>query len=387
MLFCLDKYKNRDDIEIVAVLTKNDTFINSWQRSLGWICKKEGIKIVSLEDVYDIANLLFLSLEFDRIIRTKRFKSEQLFNVHFSLLPKYKGMYPCVLPILNGENKTGVTLHKIRDGIDTGEIIEQRSFVIDDGDSSLDVYKRLNKVGTLLITSNIDRLLYNDYECIAQSSENSTYYSSDFIDYGNLKLRYRQTAYQIKKQVLAFAFRPYQLLTYEGHALIDARITDEVSDKEPGTIVEESDTYIKISTIDYNLILYKDVLEKLMVCIRDNMNKQAVALCVSQKIFNDCNEQGWSPLTVAVHCNNYYMVRFLIEKGSDINITSTDGVNLLMYAAECFNKYNDITIFQYLLDTGLSPLNRDYYGRTLKDYCREKQLLLKGSKSDGCKKL
>ena len=57
------------------------------------------------------------------IIKTKNFKSNKLFNLHFSLLPSYKGMHTSAFPILNGEKYSGVTIHKIDNGIDTGDII------------------------------------------------------------------------------------------------------------------------------------------------------------------------------------------------------------------------------------------------------------------------
>ena len=368
LLFCLNKYKHDEKIEIVAILTKKDQCINTWQRSLGWFCKKHHVKTVSLEDIYDIEELLFLSLEFDRIIKTQKFKSDRLFNLHFSLLPKYKGMYPSVLPVLNDEKVTGVTLHKIRDGIDTGEIIEQSEVQIEEDDSSLDVYKKLEKAGTELVTSYVDRLLDNQYRSRPQSNRYSTYYPSGIIDYGNLKLETKRTAYQIKKQVMAFAFRPYQLITFDGCGLIDAQLTEEVSTVRPGTILEQNEVYIKISTIDYNLILYKDVLGKLMDCIKNCENDRAMSLCASSKIINDRDKAGWSPLTTAVYYNNLCMFGFLIEKGADINVLSVEGTNLLMYAMECKNRYGDDTIFQSLLNMGLSPLETDYSGRDLGDY-------------------
>ena len=72
--------------------------------------------------------IFFISLEFDKIINTSLFKTTNLFNIHFSLLPRYKGMYTSILPILNGDKISGVTLHKIDRGIDTGDIIDKCSF-------------------------------------------------------------------------------------------------------------------------------------------------------------------------------------------------------------------------------------------------------------------
>ena len=85
-------------------------------------------KIISLNQAYRIPNLIFISIHYDKIIKIENFKTKNLYNFHFSLLPKYKGMHTGAHPIINGENYSGVTLHKIDNGIDTGDVIDQIKF-------------------------------------------------------------------------------------------------------------------------------------------------------------------------------------------------------------------------------------------------------------------
>lgn len=92
--------------------------------------------------------MLFLSIELDRIIRPEKFKTKELYNIHFSMLPKYKGCFTTIMPILNGEESTCVTFHRMRVGIDTGEIVEQKEIKIEDSDSSFDIYKKCIKNDT-----------------------------------------------------------------------------------------------------------------------------------------------------------------------------------------------------------------------------------------------
>ncbi len=68
------------------------------ERSLLKKANEIGIETKTLEDIYSIENLIFLSLEFDRIVNPNKFKSNKLFNIH---LPKYKGMFTSIIPILN----------------------------------------------------------------------------------------------------------------------------------------------------------------------------------------------------------------------------------------------------------------------------------------------
>lgn len=63
-------------------------------------------------------------------------------GIHASLLPEYAGGAPLVWAMLEGQNKTGVTLFKLDDGVDDGDIIEQFSFDIDEKDTIKTLYDK-----------------------------------------------------------------------------------------------------------------------------------------------------------------------------------------------------------------------------------------------------
>jgi methionyl-tRNA formyltransferase len=92
--------KNFPENRYYVIISKTDNGKDSSQLSLKKYAETHLIKIVKLEEMYSITNLVFLSLEFDRIIIPNNFNSNKLFNIHFSLLPAYKGMYTSVTPIL-----------------------------------------------------------------------------------------------------------------------------------------------------------------------------------------------------------------------------------------------------------------------------------------------
>ena len=198
MMYCKNKYTQ---CRLLCVINRNEKGINTWQKSAKWFAEKNNIEIVELKDVYEIEDMLFLSTEFDRIIRPEKFKTKELYNIHFSMLPKYKGCFTAIMPILNGEESTGVTLHRMRAGIDTGEIVEQKEIKIEDNDSSFDIYKKCIKSGTELIIKNLDMLLSGKVDTYAQEAKKSTYYSNKVIDYSNLSLDINLTAYQIQNQI------------------------------------------------------------------------------------------------------------------------------------------------------------------------------------------
>lgn len=102
---------------------------------------QNGLKILESLDELNGEKIFLLSVEFDKIIKKSNFASgSKFYNIHFSLLPKYRGTMTSFWPILFRENHTGVTLHEMDDGIDTGNIIKQLIFEIEEHFTAKDLY-------------------------------------------------------------------------------------------------------------------------------------------------------------------------------------------------------------------------------------------------------
>ncbi|MBN2219838.1 MAG: methionyl-tRNA formyltransferase [Kosmotogaceae bacterium] len=69
------------------------------------------------------------------------------FNVHASLLPKYRGAAPIQRAIESGETRTGITIFKIDEGMDTGEIALMREIEIENSDNFGSLYEKLERLG------------------------------------------------------------------------------------------------------------------------------------------------------------------------------------------------------------------------------------------------
>lgn len=75
-------------------------------------------------------------------------------GIHASMLPNYAGGAPLVWAIINGEKETGVTLFKLDDGIDDGDIIAQEKIIIEETDTIKEVYDKVTTSSkTILIDS------------------------------------------------------------------------------------------------------------------------------------------------------------------------------------------------------------------------------------------
>ena len=79
-------------------------------------------------------------------------------NVHASLLPKYRGAAPIQWSIINGERETGVTIMEMNEGLDTGNIVKQKSIDILDDDDAISVSDMLSVVGADLLVWCLDQI-------------------------------------------------------------------------------------------------------------------------------------------------------------------------------------------------------------------------------------
>ena len=79
-------------------------------------------------------------------------------NVHFSLLPAYRGAAPVNWAIVRGEEKTGVTTMQMDAGLDTGDILLQTETQIGEGENSIELMNRLAIVGAELLSETLKNL-------------------------------------------------------------------------------------------------------------------------------------------------------------------------------------------------------------------------------------
>lgn len=359
--------------EIIVVVNKNDRGIDGWQRSLIKVAKENSIAIKTLDEVYETKIDLFLSLEFDQIVKPEKLKTDNIYNIHFSELPKYKGMYTSVWPILFADSKSGVTLHKIDSGIDTGDIIAQKVFELSEKDRSQDCYRKYIDNSKFLLSEWFTKIINNQIEPKKQLAINSTYFSRKTIDYSNLTIKFDKTAWQIQRQIYAFSFRPYQLLRMNDKNISDIKITHRKSLLKPGSIIFENEDYVTVSTIDYDIEIYFDKLDSFLDEIPymsvDTLSKKLITILG----VNDRNLKGWSPIIVAAYHGKRELVSFLLQNGANINDRNYRGTTVLMYAKDYALKNNDREFFSFLIEQGADISLKDWSGNSLGDYISNEQ--------------
>lgn len=363
---------------IIVVVNKNDRGIDGWQRSLIKVAKENSIAIKTLDEVYETKIDLFLSLEFDQIVKPEKLKTDNIYNIHFSELPKYKGMYTSVWPILYADSQSGVTLHKIDTGIDTGDIIAQKTFKLSENDRSQDCYRKYIDSSKDLLSEWFVKIINNKIQPKKQLAINSTYFSKKTIDYSDLSIDFDKTAWQIQRQIYAFSFRPYQLLSMNGKNISDVKIKLEKSKLKPGTIIFENEDCFTVSTIDYDIELYCDKLALFLEAIPtmsvDTFSKNLITTLG----VNDRNDKGWSPIIVAAYHGRRELVNFLLQNGANINDRNYRGTTVLMYAKDYALENNDSDFFKYLIEQGADISMKDWSGKSLDEYINNDQAKLLG---------
>jgi methionyl-tRNA formyltransferase len=99
-------------------------------------------------------------------------------NIHYGLLPDYRGMYPSFWVLANGEKETGVSVHYMAEEIDAGDILVQKREEIYPDDSFYTLVKRLKTtIGPEALIEAINKIKSGEKEGIENSYEEGSYYS------------------------------------------------------------------------------------------------------------------------------------------------------------------------------------------------------------------
>ena len=358
--------------EIAVVCNQTENGMDHWQMSLRKRARELKVKELTIEQAEKDASCFF-SLEFDRIVRPERFRTDRVFNIHFSLLPKYKGMYTSIWPILNGDSQSGCTLHLIDPGIDTGDIIDQLAFELSEEDCSADLYLKYIKCSIELFLRNASYLLSQDCKATKQAKRESTYFSKQALDFRNIKINFNNTAWSIGRQVKAFSFRPYQLPAVDGRCVVNYKILDNKSKVRPGALIGETDEYVEYSTIDYDILLYKDRQSDVFNAIRNGDVFRIDSLLNCLPSLEDRTKESWSMLMVAAFYGRQDILEKLILLGADVNGINYKGTTVLMYAKDFALKSGDLSSFNLLLEYGANLFAKDLLHKDLNDYVRNNQ--------------
>jgi len=157
-------------------------------------------------------------------------------NIHGSILPKYRGAAPIPWAILCGEEKTGVTIMRMEEGLDTGDMALQEEVPIKPDDTSVELGARLSEVGARLIVEAVARLHRRDLRFTPQDDSRAT--MAPMLRKEDGEIRWSSPSREIRDRIRAFCPWPGAYTRLGGKLLKiwRARILPATAGIPPGTV-------------------------------------------------------------------------------------------------------------------------------------------------------
>ena len=164
-------------------------------------------------------------------------------NVHASLLPKYRGASPIQWAVLNGDEKSGVTIMHMAESMDTGDIIMTEEVTLAADETAGSLHDKLAEIGGPLLITAMDALETGRAPRIRQNEEEATHVKMLDKNMGNLD--FSRPAVELERWIRGLNPWPTAYTKLDGKMLklwkaevVPAeQLTKEVRSKEPGCIV------------------------------------------------------------------------------------------------------------------------------------------------------
>ncbi len=136
------------------------------------------------------------------------------FNLHASLLPKFRGAAPINWAIMEGQTKTGVTTFFLQQEIDTGDMLLQSSIPIGPNDTAGDIHDQLMRTGAELVLATIHLIEEGDYRTQKQNDKLAC--PAPKLNRDNCQINFQQTAQQVHNFIRGLSPYPSAWTSLDG---------------------------------------------------------------------------------------------------------------------------------------------------------------------------
>jgi methionyl-tRNA formyltransferase len=187
-----------------------------------------------------------IAIAYGKILTSEVFSIPQYgcLNLHFSLLPTYRGAAPVQRALLNGDSMTGISIFKIDEGLDTGPIYYQEQYEINPIANSGEVLRDLSLIGAKSFSK-----VLSDLEALAKPREQETVGISlaKKVSKEEARINWSKKSVAILNLVRAFTPVPGAWTTYQGSVLkiVGMGLASTAAKVAPGSIhVEEKRLFV-----------------------------------------------------------------------------------------------------------------------------------------------
>ncbi|HPN30389.1 MAG TPA: methionyl-tRNA formyltransferase [bacterium] len=199
--------KNKVEVGyVIAPYTKNTLKIEDLAGKYGVsVLKpevlKNNIELITLIKKYEPDFMIVDS--YDKLIPLEyiNIPKNGMFNMHEALLPKYRGQHCMNWAIINGEKKSGLTIHKMTEKFDDGDIFIQKEIEITDLDDINSLYKKICELIPGCIKNLISALEKKELICYHQNNKEATYFRKRNPEDG--KIDWKKSAKEIYNLIRA----------------------------------------------------------------------------------------------------------------------------------------------------------------------------------------
>jgi len=158
------------------------------------------------------------------------------FNIHASLLPRWRGAAPIQRAILAGDEETGVTIMRMDEGLDTGPMLLQERVPIGADTDSAELHETLALLGGRMIVEALDRLEAGQLAETPQPDEGVTYAAK--IDKAETRIDWSLPADELVRRVNAFSPYPGAWFQLDGERVRVLSAEAKNGDGAPGTVLD-----------------------------------------------------------------------------------------------------------------------------------------------------
>lgn len=233
---------------------------------------RDGVNIVTLEE---IKNEIIICAGYKKIILKDFLKKNRIINIHYSLLPKYRGYHSTVWAILNNEEFLGATIHLMNENIDDGDIIFQYKVKNEIDKTSYDYMIEFNKCIEENIYEVIKKYLDKKILPIKQNIEEASWVGKrnkedcriDFTkDSTYLKNFMRALVEPYPLPFFTYEDKEYEIIEVDFHLVkCETHLGRVLNINNQGVYIKIRDGYIILKKLKYkdNIYLANNIIKKI----------------------------------------------------------------------------------------------------------------------------
>lgn len=253
------------EYEVKAVLTQPDHRVGRKHvltpSSVKKLAVENGIKVLQpaklggseeMQEIIDLQPDFLITAAYGQFLPTKLLNAAQIaaINIHGSLLPKYRGGAPVQYSIINGDEKTGVTIMYMVKKMDAGDMISQRAIPIEKDDDNGTMFKKLSILGRDLLLETLPDLISGNVHPQKQDPAKVTF--SPNISSGQERIDYTMPAEKIDDKVRGLRPAPIGNMMIDGlrTKVYDVTPLTETTSLEPGKVVRVDKHHLVLAAGD-----------------------------------------------------------------------------------------------------------------------------------------